>query len=257
MKLLLNTRSFWQKHPNRMLCSIGSPVYPTGLFFMWKCAEKRTIFAKYRTIFAVMYTLRLPIKPHLRQFLITEYGNDVIRIDRKTPLGIMLHAFLTKKYELQHNYQKPECEITLIIPKQVYELAGHSLHPYQVAMLNNFIDGMFRDILFAGVTLTQATFPTYRESHTRSTRVKRSAENQKQYRQRYIVQFRKPYIKDALAEGLRYYGITEDMLGIETVLKDYQRTIRRKLENKPAGKTFHPPLKNGQTPPAQVRTLFG
>lgn len=166
----------------------------------------------------------------------------------------MLHAFLNKQYCVAHDYSTPEDEITLVIGKQVYEMAGHSLSPYQVNMINDFIDGMFRDILFAGVNMTQITFPTYRESHYKST--KKSASNRKNYRQRYIIQYRKPYIKDALAEGLRYYGITEDMLKIQTILKDYQRTLKRQSENKSALKTFHPPVAKGKKPVYEGRTLF-
>lgn len=202
-----------------------------------------------------MFTLKMPIKPHLREFLIKEYGSDKIHIDRKSPLGIMLHAFLSKNYCIAHDYTTPESEITFVIGKGVYELSGHSLSPYQVNMINDFIDGMFRDILFAGVTMTQLTFPSYRESHYKST--KKSISNRKNYRQRYIIQYRKPYIKDALAEGLKYYGITEDMLKLETLFKDYQRTIKRKQENKPSGKTFHPPLVAKPKPSIYGQTLFG
>lgn len=204
---------------------------------------------------AAMYTLRLPIKPHLRKFLITEYGQDPIQIDRESPLGIMLHAFLCKQYVVHHNYEQPKHEITLLIPRKVYEMSGHSLKPYQVSMLNNFIDGMFRDILFAGVTMTQATFPAYRENHHRRISPRRESDG-KRYRQKYQRILMKPQIKDVMLEALQYYGITEDDLKMETILKDYQRTMRRKQEKKPASKVFHPPLVKPSVPSAQTRTLF-
>ncbi len=210
----------------------------------------------FRTKLASMYTLRLPIKPHLKKFLITEYGQDPIQIDRESPIGIMLHAFLCKQYVVHHNYDIPKDEITMLIPRKVYEMAGHSIKPYQVNMLNNFIDGMFRDILFAGVTMTQATFPAYRESHMRRISP-RGPQDAKRYRQKYQRILMKPQIKDVMMEALQYYGITEDDLKMETILKDYQRTMKRKAERKPSGKTFHPPTNfRPHQASAQTRTLF-
>lgn len=221
---------------------------------MWICLQFPPQIRTNPHIFACMFTLKLSVKPHIRQFLLSEYGAEPIRIDRETPMGIMLHAFLTKSYSIQHPYKTPEATVTLVIPKHVFELSGHSLHPYQVNMINDFIDGIFRDMLFFGVTMTQATFPTYRESHRKASI--RNAQNRRNYQRRYIIQYRKPYIKDALLEGLKCYGITEDMLKLETLVKDYQRTCRRKAENKPSGKTFHPPLVGIPQPSAQIRTLF-
>lgn len=222
---------------------------------MWICAKCVRSSVRYVYYISSMYTLKLPIKPHLRKFLITEYGSDPIRIDRESPLGILMHGFLCKSYTMPEKYDIPKAEIAMVIPKHVYELAGHSLKPYQVNMLNDFIDGMFRDILFAGIMMTQASFPTYRESHIKNEG-RRSEANKRYYRRRYIIQYKKPQIKDVMQAGLQHYGITEDDIKMETLMKDYQRTMRRKLQNKSSSKVFHPPFTKPVTPSAQVRTLF-
>ena len=202
-----------------------------------------------------MYHITIPIKPHLKKFLIYEYGQDPIKIDRDSALGILMHCFLIKSYSLPETYLHPTETIKIVIPHHVYEYAGHSLKPYQVSMLNNLIDGIFRDILFASIILTQATYPERKESHFRNITA-RNKGNQKYYRQKFEVKYAKPYIKDVLKFALSQYGITEDDIKTETLLKDYQRTVQRRMNNKPASKTFHPQFTKPKVENVQQNKLF-
>lgn len=133
--------------------------------------------------------IKIPIKSHVKKYLIARYGNQHT-ITKNTLLGLLVHDHLSKNYT--KTPQKLDCHVyyEVHLTDWCFKNVGHSIDIATLVTLGNALAMLFREDLH-------------------------------QYVRTQLLKQQKA--TDAIKEFLKNYEITEDELKFETVYKDYKR----------------------------------
>lgn len=101
--------------------------------------------------------IKVPVKPHIRQYLITQFGNEIIAINSNNPciISAKLYDLLTRpdrstEYDM-HSFSRAQeytSHIYFEINSKTQRLAGFDLTDEKIYSFNHFIDLIIRERLF-------------------------------------------------------------------------------------------------------------
>lgn len=159
------------------------------------------------------FEVKVPVKPHLKKFLIKIYGGDAIRVNKKDMMGVILMSLLEKNHDPHSKYiNRPVDTVTFMIGEFYSKRSGFFLSNYNVALINNFLDSIFRYMFYDSVAKKlQGSEPD------------------------------KGFYKGEARAFLQYYDISEDDFSLASFLKDFYRARK---EDKNLGANC--PLKIGR-----------
>lgn len=97
-------------------------------------------------------TLKIPVKPYVKNFLISEYGQEPIVLTLRRPNIILdkLHDLLTRpnryyRYDMGEDYSET---ITFVIKTWVLQTVGFEMSEEKVIAFNSFVNQLIKERLF-------------------------------------------------------------------------------------------------------------
>ncbi len=141
-------------------------------------------------------SISFPVKRYIKKYLQKKYGKGPVIANRSDAIGYIVIALLNRTPDQSVNIIDQYNDLFEVqIPESIYTANGLFISKRQMRMFGRLVDNMFREDLFHFVLMAN--------------------EN---YDQKYAY---------ALQDFLAYYGITEDDVNSESLLKDFKR---RKLK---------------------------
>lgn len=89
-----------------------------------------------------MYPIQIPVKPHVKQFLIKNYGEN-LELKFNNPLGVEIYTLLSKKIVNNRYNLDPavySSQYTIYVGKHIFfDFGRNSITAYQASLINNMI----------------------------------------------------------------------------------------------------------------------
>jgi len=141
-------------------------------------------------------TIDFPVKRHIKKYLQKKYGKTVMDVSRNDAIGYLVIAMLNRTPD--QPVQKIEMDdiYPIRISESKYTKNGLYIGKEQMSLFNKMIDKMFREELYHYIIMSYENCD-----------------------QKYSY---------ALQDFLNYYGITEDDINSESLLKDFKRRKKQK-----------------------------
>lgn len=138
-----------------------------------------------------MFTITLPVAPHVKKFLLIWYGPDYI-LTLNDSLGKSIHALLRKKINsVKGTRQIKEPFYTIKVPASKIQREGCVIHTNNLYLISEQFDKYFRDIIFYYAMINASC-------------------NEGKY-------------KESLRQALAFFDITEDDISLESLYRDFTR----------------------------------
>lgn len=101
---------------------------------------------------AVMCTIKIPVKPHLKKFAVKHYdaNNEIIIANKHTTLGIAIESILRNRYQV--SITKIETYSDHLTLELNQDSSNLELRIRRLAYLNYILDKEFKKIMFVWVT---------------------------------------------------------------------------------------------------------
>ena len=115
-----------------------------------------------------LYAIAIPVKAHLKQFLIKNYGENLELEFKSSSLSIELFGLLSKRlnhHQYRLNYEHYEASYTVYIGKNYFFHYGrNTLSGFQISLINKMIMGKFNDRFIEYVMALDEEGVTHREA---------------------------------------------------------------------------------------------
>jgi len=136
-------------------------------------------------------TVDFPVKRYLRKYLQTKYGTNLLVASRSNALGYLVIALLNRTPDEPVVKDTYDDVFAVRVPESIYTSNGLYITGKQMVMFNKIVDKLFREELFHYIMMAH--------------------------------RFHGQKFSYALNEFLNYYGINEDDINSESLLKDFKR----------------------------------
>ena len=100
------------------------------------------------------YTIKIPVKPHLKKFILYYYQyTEPIQASRDDKLGILIYTILDRNHlNWQPNHWiTPKESIKFSVPENYYKRSGLGISAYNFSLFNNWVEAEFRFLLYERV----------------------------------------------------------------------------------------------------------
>lgn len=96
------------------------------------------------------FKITVPVKPHIRQFILRYHPKEPVRLSLETFIGKILAGHMTKKnVNGDEQYREMTQTITFEFNEKYAMVFGHSINKSQAYQFNCIIDDIMREVLFA------------------------------------------------------------------------------------------------------------
>jgi hypothetical protein len=156
--------------------------------------------------------LKIPVHSRVKKFIEFSHPETPLRLNTVSLVGSLLISLLNRNQNMMPDKYKtdyPEL-LQVIVPERWVKYRGKDLTPFSVFVFNHTIDSLMRENLFTSLYM-------------------------------FHVMDKNVIKREAIITYLRLHGITEDDLPYDTIIRDYNRFVKRKQHrSKIFGSTLSP-----------------
>lgn len=96
------------------------------------------------------YKITVPVKPHIRQFILRYHAQEPVRLSLECMFGKILAGHMGKmKVDTDAKYRELTNTITFEVNEKYAMVFGHSINMSQAYQFNAILDDIMREVLFA------------------------------------------------------------------------------------------------------------
>jgi hypothetical protein len=148
------------------------------------------------TLKAMNYKVAVPVKPHVKQFILRYHPVEPIRVGLDSTIPKLLCGFLNRmKREPDNRYPALTEVLQFEVPETEAMVYGYEINRCQAYQFNDLVDGIMREILFGRIDMIGK-----------------------------FSSLKRVQIKQVIDDFQREYGLDDDLhISYDTLKKDYYR----------------------------------